>query len=117
MRLRSHSVASTRTHKPMSDERTLASFQNEVVGLALRLNSRMREFEQDGEFSQIHQELVMRLRERQEQLRKKVEIAVAQGTAWDIVKAELARDFAAIFDSLLLFEEHLEASAMKKRRA
>ena len=114
MRLRSHSVASTRTHELMSDERTLTAFQKGVTELSLRVDSRMREFEENGEFSQIHRELMTQIGDSRDQLRKKVEIAVAQGTTWDIIKAELARDYAAIFDNLLLFEERLEANAMKR---
>jgi hypothetical protein len=101
----------------MSDEGTFTAFQKEVTELSLRLESRRREFEDDGEFSQTHRELMAQIDERRDQLRKKVETAVAQGTTWDIVKAELARDYAAIFDNVLLFEERLEANAMKKRRA
>jgi hypothetical protein len=76
----------------------------------------MREFEQNGEFSQTHREFMTKIIEKRDQLRKKVELAVAQGRTWDIVKAELTRDFAAIFDNLRLFEERLEAKAMKKTR-
>lgn len=46
----------------------------------------------------------------------KVASAARDGTRWDLVKAEFARDFSSIFDTFLQLEARLDAGAMKKKR-
>ena len=93
----------------------LAAFQRKFDDLSRRIDVRTREFEQNGEFSDSHEELISEIRQRQDKLRMKVDAAAREGTSWDLLSAELTRDHRSIFDNLLQIEERLDAEAMKKR--
>jgi hypothetical protein len=100
---------------PMKDAERLPAFRAEFDDLSRRIDVQTREFEQNGEFSHFHRELMKQINERHDLLRRQVENAAREGTPWDLVKAEFVRDFSSIFDNLLQLEERLDASNMKKR--
>jgi len=92
-----------------------AVFRRKLDDLSHRIEARTREFEQSGEFSDIHERLINEIRQRQDKLRMKVDAAAREGASWDLVRAEFNRDHNSIFDDLLQIEERLDADAMKKR--
>jgi hypothetical protein len=98
----------------MSDPDKTA-FRKKLDELSDRLHARMEEFRKKGEFSDIHEALMNQIRERNEELKKKVSEAEQKGTRWQLMKAEFARDYSSLFDDLLEFEERLDAEIMKKR--
>lgn len=83
--------------------------------LSRRLESRVRDFTEKGAFSDLHRRSATELRQRQAELVKRIDAAAHAGTAWEMTKAELARDFASLFDDFTQFEQALEAARMKKR--
>ena len=93
----------------------LAGFRMELDELSRRVDARMWEFGQKGEFSDVHRTSMDQIRQRHDLLKSKVNAAARDGTRWDLVKAELARDYSSIFDSLRQLEERLDADAMKKK--
>ena len=93
----------------------LAAFRRKLDALSRRIDARKREFEKNGEFSDIHEALISQIRQRQDKLRMRVDAAAREGTSWDLLKAEFIRDHSSIFDDLLQIGERLEAEAMKKR--
>ena len=93
----------------------LAAFREKLDDLSRRIDARKREFEKNGEFSDIHEALISEIRERQDKLRRKVDAAAREATRWDLVRAEFTRDHKSIFDDLLQIGERLDADALKKR--
>ena len=93
----------------------LAAFRGKLDDLSRRIDARKREFEKNGEFSDVHEALISEIRQRQDKLRMKVDAAAREGTNWDLVRAEFTRDHRSIFDDLLQIGERLDADAMKKR--
>jgi len=92
-----------------------AAFRGKLDDLSRRLDARTREFEQNGEFSDSHEALIIQIRQRQDKLRMRVDAAAREGKNWDFVKAEFMHAHKSIFDDLLQIEERLDADAMKKR--
>ncbi len=100
----------------MSDvERT--TLQSHLDKLSDRLRKRAEEFRRLGEFSDVHQALLTEIQERNDALRKRVKEAEAEGSAWELVKAELARDLSSLYDDLLQLEDRLDSETIKSTRA
>jgi len=93
----------------------VAAFRRKLDDLSHRIDVRTREFEQGGEFSDVHEALMSQIRQRQDKLKMKVDAAAREGMSWDLVKAEFTRDHGSILDDFLQLEERLDAEAMKKR--
>jgi hypothetical protein len=93
-----------------------STFRKKLDELSARLHARANEFRQKGEFSDTHEALLNRIQQHHEALSKKVAEAEAKGTTWDLVKTELERDYSALFDNLLEFEERLDTESMRGRK-
>ena len=81
-----------------------------------RLDARTREFEQQGEMSDLHRSLLGEIDGRRQRLQAKLAAAEASGSTWKVIKAEFERDFSSIQDDLLLIDERLDADQMKPER-
>jgi hypothetical protein len=98
---------------PMSDP-DHAAFRKKLDDFSERLHARTEEFRRTGEFSDIHATLLNDIGRRNDALKSKVAEAEHKGKTWDLVKAELARDYGSLFDDLLQIEERLDAATMKQ---
>jgi hypothetical protein len=76
----------------------------------------MEELDKRGEFSDAHKAFLNPIRQRSDKLRKRVVEAQQKGTTWELMKTEFERDFSSLFDDLSLWEERLDAEAMKDRK-
>jgi deoxyadenosine/deoxycytidine kinase len=81
-----------------------------------RLDARTREFEQRGEFSDLHRSLLDQIEARRQGLQAKLASAEASGSTWEVVKDEFQRDFSSIHDDLLRIDERLDTEQMKPDR-
>jgi deoxyadenosine/deoxycytidine kinase len=81
-----------------------------------RLEARTREFEERGQFSDIHRRLMKEIGQRAEKLRARVDAAAREGGHWNLLKVEFVRDYNSLFDNFELFEERLQADAMRQNR-
>ncbi len=86
-----------------------------LADLSHRLDDRVREFKEKGEFSDIHHRSVIELRQRQGKLIERVHAAEHTGKSWELAKAELARDFGSLFDDFLALEETLDSGISRKK--
>lgn len=82
--------------------------------LSVRLEARMREFKDQGEFSDVHQALMAEIRQRHDRIKEKLAAAEAGLVSWDIIETETKRDFDSIFDDLLQRLEQLDSEEMKR---
>ena len=69
-----------------------------------------------GEFTDTLRRLIDDIRRRRDQIEKKLALAEAKGTPWDVIKIETERDFSSIFDDLLQIGERLDSEEIKARR-
>lgn len=81
-----------------------------------RLDARTREFKETGELSDLHQSLLSQIQGRHDRMQARLASAEASGSAWDVIRIELERDFGSIYDDLLLLDDRLDASQMKQHR-
>ena len=92
----------------------MADLQGKLDDLAERLRRRREEFRTKGEFSDLHRSFVDGILQRNDQLRKKVEAAARDGSAWEFTKAEFWHEFDDLANETLLFEERLDAETARK---
>jgi hypothetical protein len=88
--------------------------QERLWELAKRIDSRAREFREQGGFSSIRRETIDQINRRYDELQKRVESAASNGSVWELIRAQLVRDYSRLFDDFLRFEEHLDAEEMKE---
>ena len=91
-----------------------AEFRNKLNEFSDRLRRRAQEFRSKGEFSDTHETLLDEIQKRNDALTAKVSEAERSGTAWDLIKAEMARDLSSLYDDMLEIEERLDTSSAKK---
>jgi len=89
-------------------------FHKKLNALAERIRMRKEEFQKTGEFSDTHRALANQIERRHGELRQRVAEEQRKGTAWDLIKAELTRDYSAIYDDLLTLEERLDKATMRQ---
>jgi len=63
----------------------------------------------------VHRTLMDDITRRHDQIQKKLALAEAHGTPWDVIKIETERDFSSLFDDLLQINEQLDADEKKGR--
>jgi hypothetical protein len=82
--------------------------------LSRRIEARKRELNEQGVFSGIHTTGMDEFRKRSSSIREKLKTAISSGGSWDIVKYELERDFSSLYHDFEMFEERLDAEALKR---
>ena len=81
-----------------------------------RLDAEVRNWKERGEFNDTLRRLIDDIRRRRDQIEKKLALAEAKGTPWDVIKIETEWDFSSIFDDLLQIGERLDSEEIKARR-
>jgi uncharacterized coiled-coil DUF342 family protein len=95
-------------------ESDTAELRRKLDEFSARLSARIEEFTKKGEFLTAHRDSINRIRDRSDQLRARVVDAQAQGTSWDLIKAEAARDYSSLFDDFSALEERIDAEFLKR---
>jgi protoheme ferro-lyase len=80
-----------------------------------RLDAHVRDWKERGEFTDLHRNLIEEITQRHDQIQKKLALAEAHGTPWDVIKIETERDFSSLFDDLLQISERLDSDEKKGR--
>jgi hypothetical protein len=86
-----------------------------LEAFARRLDARVREFKDHGEFSDAREAFIESMRKRQASLSERLEAAIRNGMAWDVIKCEIELGFDALMEEFVQLEEHLDAEMMKQR--
>lgn len=79
-----------------------------------RIELRIREFRERGEFANIDDSYLAELDERRSKARQRLETVVKAGNPIAIVAAEIHRELLSIADNLTKAVEQLDAKAMKR---
>ena len=87
----------------------------ELDALARRLRARTREFNNQGEFSNVHDALLERRQERHADVEARLEAAIRRGAVWQSIRLELERDFDALIANCGHLLDRMDAAAMKRR--
>ena len=99
----------------LMDDPDRQSLLRKIDDFSERLDTRVRDMAQRGEFSDVHRSLSDRIRERRDRLQKKIQCAEKSNANGELVMLELERDFRAIFDDWELMVEERDADEMKSR--
>ena len=79
-----------------------------------RLDARVREFKERGEFSGMSEPFLESIRKRQASIKKKLDSAIQHGAKRDIIKYEAERDFNGLIEEFAQWEKQLDAESMKR---
>jgi hypothetical protein len=79
-----------------------------------RLDARVREFKERGEFSGMHEEFTESIRKRQVSIQEKLDSAIHNGATRDLIKYEIERDFTGLIEEFVQWEKRLDAETMKR---
>ena len=82
--------------------------------LELRVDAKKREFEDHGEFSDVHKAFMAEIQKRQTAIKNKINEALGKGISWNLIEAEYELDLNGLSDELLRWEERLDAETTKK---
>jgi hypothetical protein len=93
----------------------LQALRDKLDAFSHRLNARVSEFKKRGEFSDTQQPIADGIRKRRKAIRAKLNAAIRKGAMWDSIKYEFERDFNALSEEFLQWEERLDADAMKRK--
>ena len=63
-----------------------------------RLDARVREFKERGEFSGMHEAFTESIRKRQVSIQEKLDSAIHKGATRDLIKYEIERDFTGLIE-------------------
>jgi hypothetical protein len=96
---------SNEDHDPLRDKSTLS---------LVRLDARVREFKERGEFSGMHEAFTESIRKRQVSIQEKLDSAIHNGTTRDLIKYEIERDFTGLIEEFVQWEKRLDAETMKR---
>ncbi len=91
--------------------------RNKLDTFSRRLDAKVREFKDQGEFSDDHEPVVEQIRKRHKCIREDLDAAIRKGAVWETIKYEFERDFNALHEELLRFEDRLDANVSKREAA
>lgn len=97
----------------MSNEQHDA-LRNKLDAFSRRLDARIREFKEQGEFSDTHEAFTESIRKRQASIKEKLDSAIQKGARWDLVKYEAERDFNGLIEEFALWEKRLDAETVER---
>ena len=84
-----------------------------LASLSCRIAERVRQLKEHGRFTDEFERVVSEIQARQERLNARVSAAIDSGKSWDLIKAELERDYSSLFDNAASFEQKIEADFAK----
>jgi len=87
-------------------------FRDRLADLSRRIEARLQEFRDQGEFSDTHQQLLTNIRQHHSRLQAKLDDAARRGV-WDLMKAELTLDYNAIVDSMRSWQDRLDTEEVR----
>lgn len=84
------------------------TLDRDLAELSARVAERVRQLKSSGRFPDTFDGPMNEMRARQRALRDRVAEAIRSGGEWHIAKAELTRDYRALFDNLLALEHRID---------
>lgn len=90
------------------NEPPFATAQERLEAYARKLDQRLAEMRTSGKLTSGYSGLRGEIEERRRLLRERVSEAIRVGKFWDIVAAELRRDYSALFEDVLGFERRID---------
>ena len=90
-------------------------FKAQLEEFSRRFDGCVRDFTERGRFTDVHRTMFEEIRQRQDQIEKKLALAEATGTAWDIIRSGVERDFSLLFGALRNAVEQLDSDEMTAR--
>ena len=79
-----------------------------------RLDARVREFKEQGEFSDMQGAFLGSIRKRQASIKEKLDSALGSVPTRDLIKYEAERNFNGLIEEFVKWEKQLDAETMKR---
>jgi hypothetical protein len=89
--------------------------KQKLDSLSRRIEKRVHELQQQGEFSDIAEPGLADIRSRAATIKERLDAAMSKDDTWDIVKYEFERDLNSLGETFATFEESLDVRAMKQK--
>jgi hypothetical protein len=102
-----------RKSNPMSHE-DRDPLRDKFDAFSRRLDARVREFKERGEFSDMQGAFLERIRKRQASIKEKLDSAIDNGATRDLIKYEAERDFNGLIEEFAKWEKQLDPETMKR---
>lgn len=93
------------------DNRT--ALDDRLASLSRRIAERVRQLKEHGRFTDEFERVAGDIQARQKRLNDRVSAAIDSGKSWDLIKAELERDYGSLSDNVKTFEQQIEADFAK----
>lgn len=93
-----------------------AGRERQLAELSRRIEERIGQLKRFGRFPDAFENTRVEIEAHQRALRDRLATAIRSGHEWQIVKAELARDYASLSDNMLAFEQQIEAEYARDGR-
>lgn len=90
-------------------------FMEQLDAFSRRLDACERDFKKRGRFPAAYGILFEDIRRRRDRVEKKLAAVQKTGTAWDVIRSGVERDFTVLFDALRTAGEQLDSDEMKAR--
>ena len=84
-----------------------------LASLSRRIAEHVRQLKEHGRFTDEFERVASDIQARQKRLNDRVSAAIESGKNWDLIKAELERDYSSLFDNVVSFEQQIEADFAK----
>ncbi len=88
-------------------------FDQALASLSCRLDERIRQLKEHGQFTDDFERVASDIDERQKRLNARVFAAIKSGTSWELIRAELERDHSSLLDYVASFEQQIDADFAK----
>jgi hypothetical protein len=85
-----------------------AKLGDDLDALGQRIEKRVRELKTTGQFPDELERTAREIRSRRQQQRDRVAEAIRSGSEWNILRAELVRDYNSLSDNVLRFEQRID---------
>jgi hypothetical protein len=95
-------------------DREIQQLTEKLEKLAENLRKRTREFHETGSFSEVRRNFVKDVEKRNDALRAKIAHAAQNKDSWGFVKAELWRDYEAMFNEFATLNAGVDAESLKR---
>lgn len=95
------------------DDKNYADMKVRLDAFSKRLDARIREFQEHGDFSDAQASLTEDMRQRHDLIVERLNSAMMKGATWDVIRNEFKRDFNALIENFSNWEKQHDARTMK----
>jgi hypothetical protein len=93
-----------------------ARLRDDLEGLGRRIDKRVQELKDTGRFPEEFERVAKEIHARRLQQHDRVSEAIHSGSEWNILAAELMRDYNSLSDNVLRLEQRIDGQFAKDQK-